>query len=217
MCHANRAPAAPAVRTVPVFCAPCLSALWPLSRVLSLLWQLVLLCMMYSAPSDGPVVVNPIKVVSSGCVAAFICMPAVLVFSWCFQPIAFVRLARLVILLPFFICRRIVFCLRAHRRLALPGPSLSQPPSPPSATPLPSPLLLAPLAQLPAPQRVPAPQPVPTKHGKWQVANAALQNKTVPGLQAQTQRGLQPVNYASQAINSKSQRRRGAVDNPTLS
>jgi len=118
----------------------------------SLALELVILCMMYSAPGDGPVVINPIRIISSGFVAALICMPGVIVFSWCFTPIAFVRFAKLLVLVPckllLFVARlfrdRVVCCFRPFRRNIVrgakgPARSTSLPPLPPPPFPPPSP------------------------------------------------------------------------------
>lgn len=78
----------------------------------SLALELVILCMMYSSPSEGAVVINPVKIVSSGCVSALICMPGAVFFFWCFQPIAFVRFGRLLVVVP---CRAALFALRGLR------------------------------------------------------------------------------------------------------
>ena len=67
----------------------------------SLALELVVLCMMYSAPSDGPMVLNPITIIVSGGVAAAICIPGMLVFAMCFHPGASAkRLARCVLCWP---------------------------------------------------------------------------------------------------------------------
>lgn len=55
----------------------------------SLALELVVLCMMYSAPtSDGPMVINPITILVSGLLAAAITIPGMLIFSMCFDPVA---------------------------------------------------------------------------------------------------------------------------------
>ena len=43
----------------------------------SLALELVVLCMLFSSPSDpdAPVVINPIKIIASGCLAALITIP----------------------------------------------------------------------------------------------------------------------------------------------
>eukprot|EP00966_Prymnesium_polylepis_P068753 1596937-Prymnesium_polylepis.2 len=101
----------------------------------SLAVELVVLCMMYSSPDEGPVVINPVRVISSGCVAALVCIPAAVVFAWCFTPIAFVRLGRLLLLLPF---RVLMLIARGLREAVLAGtwrreprPTSSPPLSPP--------------------------------------------------------------------------------------
>jgi len=112
----------------------------------SLALELVVLCMMYSVPSEGPVVINPIKIISSGCVAALICIPGMLLFSWCFTPIAFVRFVRLVVFLPVragAACVRCASCSGSARARpsgsaspqsarVRPSPPASPPPSPPA-------------------------------------------------------------------------------------
>ena len=57
----------------------------------SLALEIVILCMFYSAPSDGPLVINPVKIVVNGAFCAFICIPVMLIFAWLFQPMIFVR------------------------------------------------------------------------------------------------------------------------------
>lgn len=41
----------------------------------SLAFEIVVLCMFYSAPSDGPMVINPVAIIIGGLVAAAICIP----------------------------------------------------------------------------------------------------------------------------------------------
>lgn len=61
----------------------------------SICLELTVLCMCYSDPSgSGPMVINPIKIAVSGSLAAFICVPGMLIFSWCFAPAAFVSTSR---------------------------------------------------------------------------------------------------------------------------
>ena len=60
----------------------------------SLALEIVTLCMFYSAPSDGPLVINPVSVVVGGVFAAAICIPAMLAFAWLYEPIIFVNVAR---------------------------------------------------------------------------------------------------------------------------
>jgi len=63
----------------------------------SLALELVLLCMFYSMPDSGPIVVNPVTIVVSGMLVACIGIPACLTFVWLFDPILFVRLVLLVV------------------------------------------------------------------------------------------------------------------------
>ena len=60
----------------------------------SMALELVVLCMFYSESSDGPMVINPVKIVVSGSVAAAICIPSLLIFGWLFDLLAFARLLR---------------------------------------------------------------------------------------------------------------------------
>jgi hypothetical protein len=54
----------------------------------SLALEMAVLCMFYSDPSEGAVmVINPVKIVAAGAIAATICIPGMLVFGWLFQPI----------------------------------------------------------------------------------------------------------------------------------
>jgi len=52
----------------------------------SLALELLVLCMLYSAPGDGPLVINPVQIVSSGMLAACICVPGMVFFAWLFTP-----------------------------------------------------------------------------------------------------------------------------------
>lgn len=58
----------------------------------SLVLEIDVLCMFYSAPSDGPLVINPIKIIVNGALCAFICIPAMVMFTWFFTPATFVRI-----------------------------------------------------------------------------------------------------------------------------
>ena len=63
----------------------------------SMALELVVLSMFYSEPSgDGssPLVINPVKIVVSGTIAASVCIPAVLVIAWLFSPMTLVRVAQ---------------------------------------------------------------------------------------------------------------------------
>lgn len=65
--------------------------------------ELVVLCMLYSGSSgDGPLVINPVKIAVSGCIAALIVIPLMFVAGWLFNPIIFVRLV--LALLRLFFC-----------------------------------------------------------------------------------------------------------------
>lgn len=82
----------------------------------SLAIELIVLCMMYSAPSDV-LVINPVKVVASGCVAALICIPGMLISAWLFTPVVFLRLARsLLRLLLCGLCDAARLCSAARRQ-----------------------------------------------------------------------------------------------------
>lgn len=103
----------------------------------SLALEIVVLCMFYSMPSEGPLVINPVQIAINGTLCAFICIPAMLVFAWFFQPQAFVQfliwLLRLVFCWPraLFAC-----CTRKSKRVAPEATSnapTSPPPSPPAA------------------------------------------------------------------------------------
>lgn len=72
--------------------------------------ELVVLCMFYSGPSSGPVVINPVKIFASGCLAALICIPGMLICAWLFTPVVFVRLLRALLLLPWRLARAILRC-----------------------------------------------------------------------------------------------------------
>ena len=56
--------------------------------------EIVVLCMFYSAPSDGPLVINPVKIIVNGALCATICIPCMLIFAWLFNPMIFVRVGK---------------------------------------------------------------------------------------------------------------------------
>ena len=58
----------------------------------SLVLEIDVLCMFYSAPSAGPLVINPIKIIVNGALCACICIPTMVVFAWFFTPATFVRM-----------------------------------------------------------------------------------------------------------------------------
>ena len=60
----------------------------------SLVIEIVVLCIFHSAPSEGPMVINPTAVVIGGLVAAAICIPAMLLVALLFEPLVFVMLGR---------------------------------------------------------------------------------------------------------------------------
>jgi len=60
----------------------------------SLALELVVLCMLYSQPNDGPLVINPIKIASTGVLAALICIPGMLLFTCLFTPQLFLNAPR---------------------------------------------------------------------------------------------------------------------------
>ncbi len=87
-------------------------------------FELFMLCLTYSSPpalpidnatglpieDAGPaVVINPIAIIFSATVAAAICIPAMLVFSWAYNPIIYVRLiiwgAKLFVCGPILVCK----------------------------------------------------------------------------------------------------------------
>ncbi len=81
----------------------------------SLALELVVLCMFYSSPSDGPMVINPITIIVSGAMAAAICIPGMLVFAMCFHPGASVqRLARCFLCWPCRLATVLQRCCRRH-------------------------------------------------------------------------------------------------------
>ena len=82
----------------------------------SLALEIVVLCMFYSAPSGGQMVVNPIKIVASGSLCAFICIPAMLVFVWCFTPIIFVRMTKWLLVKLFCWPRALCVCCKRVAR-----------------------------------------------------------------------------------------------------
>ena len=72
----------------------------------SIALELVVLCMFYSEPSAGPMVINPVKVAITGCLTALIVLPGMLIAAWLFAPLLLIRiLLRLVIL-----AVRFIFC-----------------------------------------------------------------------------------------------------------
>ena len=58
----------------------------------SLALEIVVLCMFYSRPTDGPMTINPISIIVGGATAAAICIPGMLLFTCFFDPPIFVRL-----------------------------------------------------------------------------------------------------------------------------
>ena len=60
----------------------------------SLALEIVVLCMFYSSPDDGPLVINPVAIVISGTYAALIYIPGMIFFAWLFEPMIFVRVGR---------------------------------------------------------------------------------------------------------------------------
>ena len=52
----------------------------------SLAFELVVLCMLLSSPSDGPLVINPVKIIASGSLAALICIPGTVLSAGLFAP-----------------------------------------------------------------------------------------------------------------------------------
>ena len=60
----------------------------------SLVIEIVVLCIFHSAPSEGPMEINPAAVVIGGLVAAAICIPAMLLVALLFEPLVFVMLGR---------------------------------------------------------------------------------------------------------------------------
>ena len=58
----------------------------------SLALEIVILCMFYSAPSSGPMVVNPVKIVVNGALCACICIPVMVVFVLLFEPMQLLRM-----------------------------------------------------------------------------------------------------------------------------
>ena len=60
----------------------------------SLTVELVVLCMLFSARSNVPTVINLGAIVVSGILVAFICVPMRLLATWLFEPSIFVRLGR---------------------------------------------------------------------------------------------------------------------------
>lgn len=66
----------------------------PQVLVNSLGLEILVLCMFYSAPSDGPLVINPVKIIVNGALCATICIPCMLIFAWLFNPMIFVRVGK---------------------------------------------------------------------------------------------------------------------------
>ena len=60
----------------------------------SLALEITILCMFYQAPSDGPLVINPVAIIVSGMTAAAICIPGMLILTWLFNPIIFLRVGK---------------------------------------------------------------------------------------------------------------------------
>lgn len=103
----------------------------------SLALEVVVLCMFYSMPSEGPLVINPIKIAINGALCAFICIPAMLVFAWLFQPQTFVQF--FIWLLRCLFCWPLALracCQRRSKRVA-PAAEASHPVSPPASPPAP--------------------------------------------------------------------------------
>lgn len=60
----------------------------------SLALELVVLCMLLSAPTDGPLVINPVKIVASGALAATICIPGTMLSAALFSPVQLIKALR---------------------------------------------------------------------------------------------------------------------------
>ena len=88
----------------------------------SLCLELVVLCMFYSGSgSDGPLVINPITIISGGLLAAIICIPGMVFFSWLFMPHHFVELARGLARACLWPAKFTLRCCTTARRLSKPA------------------------------------------------------------------------------------------------
>lgn len=91
----------------------------------SLALEIVVLCMFYSMPSNdssgpSPLVINPVQIAVNGTLCAIICIPAMLVLAWLFQPqaalIFLAWLARLVLLGPRLLARLLAHYCKCQGR-----------------------------------------------------------------------------------------------------
>lgn len=75
----------------------------------SLALELLVLCMLLSSPSDGPMVINPVKIIAAGSLAAAICIPGAMLSAALFAPMQLVRVVshffRRLLMLPFWLLR----------------------------------------------------------------------------------------------------------------
>ena len=88
----------------------------------SLCLELVVLCMFYSGSgSGGPLVINPITIIGGGLLAAAICVPGMVLFSWLFTPHRIVELARGLAHACLWAAKFTLQCCAAARRLTKPS------------------------------------------------------------------------------------------------